>query len=72
MGFSASINPGRTPGEARPDVRPLTDAQVEAKFFALAEPMLGRTRADGALRWLWQLEQARPVAELPPLIELAP
>src|SRR5205814_2925813 len=51
---------------------PLTDAQVEAKFFALAEPMLGRTRADGALRWLWQLEQARPVAELPPLIELAP
>jgi 2-methylcitrate dehydratase len=54
-------------GHAR---NPLTDGEVEAKFQALAEPCLGRTRSEAALRWLWHLDQAEHVAELLPLIEV--
>jgi 2-methylcitrate dehydratase len=53
-------------GHAR---NPLTDAEIEAKFYTLAEPLLGRPRAQAALRWLWQLDDARSVAQLMPLIE---
>jgi 2-methylcitrate dehydratase len=56
------------PGNAK---NPLTDAEVEAKFCMLAEPVLGRTRAPAVLRWLWQLEKVRRVAELLPLIEVS-
>ena len=38
---------------------PLTDAEVEAKFHTLADPGLGRERAEALLRWLWRLEEAR-------------
>jgi 2-methylcitrate dehydratase len=38
---------------------PLSDAEVEAKFLALAGPRLGRERAEAVLRWLWRLDQAR-------------
>ena len=50
---------------------PLTDAEVEAKFHALADPLLGRDRADAALRWLWRLDQARHLSEFLPLIEVS-
>ena len=55
-------------GHAR---NPLTDAEVEAKFCALAEPLLDQTRARAALRWLWKMEEARHIAELLPLIEVS-
>lgn len=42
-------------GHAR---RPLTDAEVEAKFHTLADRVLGQERAGAALRWLWELDQA--------------
>src|SRR6266498_4008473 len=38
---------------------PLSDAGVEAKFLTLAEPRLGRDRAQGVLRWLWRLDEIR-------------
>jgi 2-methylcitrate dehydratase len=56
------------PGHAK---NPLTDLEVEAKFHALAEPLLGRVRAEAALRWLWQMDHAGQVAELFPLVEVA-
>jgi len=51
---------------------PLTDAEVEAKFCALAQPLLGRARAQAALRQLWKLPEAGHIAELLPLIEVSP
>jgi 2-methylcitrate dehydratase len=38
---------------------PLSDAEVDAKFLALAGPRLGRERADAVLHWLWRLDEAR-------------
>ena len=37
---------------------PMTDAEVESKFRALATPQLGRERAGAALEWLWRLDHA--------------
>ncbi len=54
-------------GHAR---NPLTDAEVETKFHALADPRLGRKRADAVLAWLWRLEEAGDSAALLPLVEL--
>ncbi len=54
-------------GHAR---NPLTDAEVETKFHALADPRLGRKRADAVLEWLWRLGEARDAAALMPLVEL--
>ena len=54
-------------GHAR---NPLTDAEVETKFHALADPRLGRKRADAFLAWLWRLEEAGNAAALMPLVEL--
>ena len=56
-------------GSAR---NPLTDAEVEAKFHALADPSLGRAHAETALRQLWQLERADRIAQLLPSIVVAP
>ena len=50
---------------------PLTDAEVEAKFHTLTDPLLGRERAEAALSWLWRLEQAGELGEFPPLIEVS-
>jgi 2-methylcitrate dehydratase len=50
---------------------PLTDAELEAKFYTLAEPLLGRARAGAALGRLWQLEQVHRVTEILPLIEVS-
>src|SRR2546423_8856379 len=50
---------------------PLTDAEVETKFYILTDPRLGRERAEAALSWLWRLEQARELGEFPPLIEVS-
>src|SRR5439155_16902144 len=50
---------------------PLTDAEVEAKFHTLTDPLLGRERAEAALSWLWRLEEARELGEFPPLIEVS-
>jgi 2-methylcitrate dehydratase PrpD len=36
---------------------PLSDAQLDAKYMELAEPVLGEARASGLLARLWKLEQ---------------
>jgi len=54
-------------GHAR---NPLTDAEVEAKFHALADPILGPDRATALCRWVWRIDQADNLNELAPLIKV--
>ena len=48
-------------GHAR---RPLSDDEVERKFRALAEPLLGRRGADAVLAKAWKLEKLSDIGEL--------
>jgi 2-methylcitrate dehydratase len=48
-------------GNAR---NPLTDAEVEAKFHTLADPLLGRAQAQALLDCAWKLERPGALAEL--------
>ena len=50
---------------------PLSDAEVEAKFQALAGTRLGRERADAVLRWVWRLDEARDWDGLMSLMKLS-
>jgi len=43
---------------------PLKDSQVEDKFFALVEPVLGRGRAKKIIEIVWKLDQTESVDEL--------
>jgi 2-methylcitrate dehydratase len=54
-------------GHAR---NPMTDAEVELKFHAQADPILTRSRADSLLGWLWKLDSATRLSDLTPLIEI--
>ena len=49
---------------------PLSDAQVETKFQALAGARLGPERADAVLRWLWRLDEARDWDTLLSLVKM--
>jgi 2-methylcitrate dehydratase PrpD len=42
----------------------LQDSQVEAKFRALVEPMLGSKRAQRIVDVVWKLDEAKNVDEL--------
>jgi 2-methylcitrate dehydratase len=55
------------PGHAQ---NPLTDNQVESKFHLLADPVLGRQRADAVAQWVWRMEDASHVGELLPLLAI--
>lgn len=55
------------PGHPR---APLSDAQVEEKFLALANPVLRRDQVEGLLHWIWQLDTAENLAVLPCLLEV--
>ena len=44
--------------------RPLSDAQLEAKFRSLADPVIGKERAQAAIGVCWKLAQAKDVQEL--------
>jgi len=50
---------------------PLNDAEVEAKFLALADARLGRERADAVLRLLWRLDEARDWDQLMSLLKMS-
>jgi 2-methylcitrate dehydratase len=56
-------------GHAR---NPLTDAEVAAKFHTLADPVLGRERADALLACAWNLDHSSSVEELFRLAEVQP
>jgi 2-methylcitrate dehydratase len=47
---------------------PMSDAAVVEKYHRLADPLLGRARAERAAEWVWQLENADSVAALMPLL----
>jgi len=42
---------------------PLSDRQLEDKYLELAGPVLGEARARVLLEQLWQIEQAKTLAE---------
>jgi len=44
--------------------RPMSDAELEAKFFDLVAPVLGAARADALLQACWHLGEIADVAEL--------
>lgn len=52
-------------------MRPLSDAEVEEKFRALAEKLLGKKRADAVLATAWKLEKLAGIGELLGLIRIA-
>ena len=43
---------------------PLKDSQVEEKFSALVEPILGRERARKIIDIVWKLDETKNVDEL--------
>ena len=51
---------------------PMSDEEVELKFHAQADPMLGRDRAAMLLKWLWRLDEATRWEELAALMEVEP
>ena len=51
---------------------PLTDAEVELKFRAQADPVLGPRRTGELLQWLWQLDSAKHLGDLAPLLNVDP
>jgi 2-methylcitrate dehydratase len=48
--------------------RPLTDGQVETKFHALADTVIGSDRANAIADWVWRLDTQRDFAELMELL----
>jgi 2-methylcitrate dehydratase len=55
-------------GNAR---KPLTDAQVEAKFHSMADDRLGRDRARTLADWVWKLDKQAAAGDIFPLAKLA-
>jgi 2-methylcitrate dehydratase len=49
---------------------PLTDSEVEAKFRQLSDRVIGGSRAEAALRWMWQIEEHATPRKLWRLMEL--
>jgi 2-methylcitrate dehydratase len=66
---------GRSIGESGGDKgdlsQPKTDAEIEDKFRALTEGVLGLTRVDAALDTLWNLDTSQDVSRIPPLLTFA-
>lgn len=70
------LNDGRMLiGEAGGDKGDLSqsksDAEIEQKFRALTEGVLGAKRVDAALKALWSIDTAADVAGIPPLLAFA-
>lgn len=57
---------GESGGDADDLSTPMSDAQVEAKFRGVAEPVFGAARVRSMLDRLWNLERTRTVAAIPP------
>jgi 2-methylcitrate dehydratase len=49
---------------------PMDDAEISAKFLRMAEPLLGRAKADAALVALWQIEREANLERLFRLIDM--
>ena len=66
---------GQRAGEAGAELgdlsQPKSDAEIEEKFRALAEGVLGSKRVDAVLDVLWKLETVADVSRIPPLLVFA-
>lgn len=67
--ITVTLNDGRTLAKEVEFPRghagnPMTDAEVEAKFRAMAEPKYGKPKADAILARCWDLEKLTSVTEL--------
>jgi 2-methylcitrate dehydratase len=51
--------------------QPKSDAEIEDKFRALTEGVLGKKRVDAALSALWRIEDAADVSHIPELLVFA-
>lgn len=51
-------------------VNPLSDADVEAKFHALADARIGLERAGQLLQTIWKLDELKTIDDLPALLEI--
>src|SRR6266478_6055051 len=49
---------------------PMQDSDIEDKFMALAEPVIGKVRARNALDRWWQVEKAKDVSALMQLLDV--
>ena len=49
---------------------PLTDSEVEGKFFALVEPSIGQKRAGRIVDLVWKLDEAKNVDDLVKALEM--
>ncbi len=50
---------------------PMNKEQIERKFRGVTEDLLGSRRVDGIIKMLWQLEDVKNVAAIPPAFLLA-
>ena len=66
-GRTATARVDYPPGHA---MNPLSDADLLKKYHALADPVLGEQRARAAAEWVWRVDEAQDVSQLPPLIEV--
>ena len=62
---------GEAGGEKGDLSQPKTDAEIEDKFRALTEGVLGARRVDAALDLLWNIDSMDDVSRLPPLLVFA-
>jgi 2-methylcitrate dehydratase len=51
--------------------QPKTDGEIEEKFRALTEGVLGAKRVDAALQALWNIDCADDLSQIPPLLVFA-
>jgi 2-methylcitrate dehydratase len=50
---------------------PFSDAEVEEKFFRLAEPVLGKDRCRKFIDWAWRLEESNHISAIFPLLAIS-
>ena len=62
---------GYAGGEQGDLSQPKSDRDIEEKFRALTEGVLGAQRVSTILRYLWDLEHQADVASIPPMVVLA-
>ena len=72
-----TLNDGRVLSHFQPTRKgdpemPLSDAELEAKFFELSEPAIGTQAARGLLARLWRIDSTDDVGLVPQALAQAP
>jgi 2-methylcitrate dehydratase PrpD len=63
LGDGRLISHVQTTRKGDPDC-PLSDQELEGKFFELAVPVIGRARAEALLKKLWLLDEQDSMSQL--------